>query len=271
MLKKLFKYEFRFYRRWILLSYAILAAVLTLARVSTVVANYIAETKVAPTLTAIAFLPMGFLYIMSGIVVVLVPALPVILLAFRFYKNLVRDEGYLSFTLPVKPSSHLFCKTLTSFLFTVVSFLVAAVLLFLAVTVGPGFTSSLKSVGRELSTIFSDADAVIFAVEILLSMLAALVAEIVLIAFSISVGQLSQKHKLLFSILAYLVVNFGINILSNVISVFFMIFMTASNLIISDLLTMTPVFVSGIALNLIVAIVLYLLSSKILTDKLNLE
>ncbi len=40
----------------------------------------------------------------------------------RFYKNLLGDEGYLMFTLPVKPSSHILAKLFVSTLWMVLAF-----------------------------------------------------------------------------------------------------------------------------------------------------
>ncbi|HEX2926318.1 MAG TPA: ABC transporter permease [Ruminiclostridium sp.] len=61
------------------------------------------------------------LLLLAAIAVVIVT---MVILIIRFYKNLYSNEGYLSFTLPLKPHLHLISKTIAAFVWMVLSLLV---------------------------------------------------------------------------------------------------------------------------------------------------
>ncbi|HEY5583953.1 MAG TPA: ABC transporter permease [Ruminiclostridium sp.] len=66
----------------------------------------------------------SFILILVGIAVVIITFVVVVM---RFYKNLYSNEGYLMFTLPVKPQLLLASKTIVAFTWIVISFVVAIV------------------------------------------------------------------------------------------------------------------------------------------------
>lgn len=64
------------------------------------------------------------------------------LIAWRYYKTMCGNEAYLSYTLPVKPSLHLWCKLLVGFVWSTMSMIV------FAVTIGGvGIAAYLKNDG----------------------------------------------------------------------------------------------------------------------------
>ena len=65
---------------------------------------------------------MAYFALMVGTLV-----MTVIVMIQRFYKNLLGDEGYLMFTLPVKTWQHITSKLLVAMLWAVLSFLITAV------------------------------------------------------------------------------------------------------------------------------------------------
>jgi hypothetical protein len=108
MLGKLLKYEIRDTARIIPFFYLI-AAILT------------AASLISGKLELGWFkVTSSVLLILAGIAVVIIAFVIVIM---RFYKNLYTNEGYLSFTLPVKPHLHLVSKTLVSFGWMIISML----------------------------------------------------------------------------------------------------------------------------------------------------
>ena len=49
----------------------------------------------------------------------------------RFYKNFFSDEGYLTHTLPIKSSTHMFSKTWSTLLWTIITILAAGLFIFI--------------------------------------------------------------------------------------------------------------------------------------------
>lgn len=134
MLAKLIKYEFRATARIFLPFYLVLIVFAFINRFFSM------ETMVRLESTMVEFQissPAGLMYVLlrvayfALIVAILVTTLLVMIQ--RFYKNLLGDEGYLMFTLPVSPWHHIVSKltaavvwTLTSCLVTLLSIVILA-------------------------------------------------------------------------------------------------------------------------------------------------
>lgn len=124
MLGKLIKHEFRASGRTML---PFLGAVLALAVLAGISARMI-DTDRDYGLLQVLFGLFIFLFVM-GIIAVCVVAFVVMIQ--RFHKNLLNDEGYISFTLPVTADEHIFSKLIVSFIW----FLATGVVLMIAVLV----------------------------------------------------------------------------------------------------------------------------------------
>ena len=100
MLGKLMKHEFRATRRVMLPLYLILL-------VTAVAANF--STRMLFDSRHWALTTLGTLLVISfGVAVAGVCVMSVLLMVQRFYKNLLQDEGYLMFTLPVSVHQHIY-------------------------------------------------------------------------------------------------------------------------------------------------------------------
>ena len=127
----------------------------------------------------------------------------------RFYKNLLGDEGYLSFTLPVKVHSHIDCKMLVSLMWNILSIVVALLSVFiLAVS-----TDMMKETREILDGIGRDFQqyggmAWLVTVEVIVLVLVSILACTLQIYASITVGNYSSKHKLLAGFGAF--IGFGV-------------------------------------------------------------
>lgn len=109
MLGKLLKYEIKDTARIIPFFYIITALVAAMVLISKKLGLGWFKTT------------SSVLLILVGIAVVIVTFVVVVL---RFYKNLYSNEGYLMFTLPVKPQQLLISKTIVAFAWLVISMLV---------------------------------------------------------------------------------------------------------------------------------------------------
>ena len=123
----------------------------------------------------------------------------------RFYQSMLKDEGYLTFTLPVGIDSILWSKALTALILSVCSAVVCALSLLLLVV------RDLASVN--LSGFFEDLLHSIPLREIILTvvcfgvmLLAAALATLFLIYLSMALGQFAQKHRLAASVGAFVAI-----------------------------------------------------------------
>ena len=123
----------------------------------------------------------------------------------RFYQSMLKDEGYLMFTLPVGIDSILWSKALTALILSVCSAVVCVLSLLLLVV------RDLASVN--LSGFFEDLLHSIPLREIILTvvcfgvmLLAAALATLFLIYLSMALGQFAQKHRLAASVGAFVAI-----------------------------------------------------------------
>lgn len=245
-------------------------------------------------LSAIAILIMYFIYIMIAIYAIM------IYFSIRFYKNMYTDEGYLSHTLPVKPSAHIISKTLISgtwYLAATVLMLGSMMWLLFAffgtITKGVGLTEAeMAEIGlvfsfTEVNRAFEQISGMPFWVFVLLLVLITIIScysSMLIIYVCISIGQLFKKHKVMASILTYLVVT---TVMSMVLSIA-MIPATFSMMLDGryfelmespDIITgmiapyalMSPIFVISLIATIVFTVVSYFVTEYIMRRKLNLD
>ena len=139
MLKKLLKYDLRaVFRLWWVMAISSLGlAVIGGICLHTLIGVGVDERSTIITIVA----ALGMLATVIGLSAFLV--VTVILIYVRFYKNFFTDEGYLTFTLPVKRSQLLNSKLITTFIATAATelMLILDVILILAIGL-PNFFSS---------------------------------------------------------------------------------------------------------------------------------
>ena len=109
MLSKLIKHELRASRRIMLPFLGAVLALSVLAGISTTAM----EHQVDYSWLNVVYGLIIFAFVM-GVMAVCVVA--VVMMIQRFYKNLLGDEGYVSFTLPATVDEHIFAKLISSFI-----------------------------------------------------------------------------------------------------------------------------------------------------------
>ena len=223
MLKKLFRYEFKYYRKWILISYITLVAFLFIARFSYEL-NQVA-VEIEDSLSVLTFTPAILLILGSVLVVQGVIMLPLIMCAVRSYRNLVTDEAYLTFTLPVRTSHHILVKTVTPFVYALAS--VAVSILFVTPILCLGTPIQLTDILDFFDLLAKNMTPglwVYFVITLIILALISLASQIIMINFSVAVGQTAKKHKLVGAIVAYLItsgiISFVTNIINNIVLIY---------------------------------------------------
>ena len=204
MLKKLFRYEFKYYLKWILISYITLASFLLIARFSYEINELAVEIEEG--ISFFTFTPTILLIIGAFLVIQGVVLLPMVMCAVRSYRNFVTDEAYLTFTLPVPTKHHILVKTVTPCVYAslsvVVSFLLVTPILCLGTPIQlRDVWETLGLLANELASGFS----AYTVITLLLFGVISLISQIIMINFAVAIGQTAKKHKLVGAIVAYLI------------------------------------------------------------------
>ena len=227
---------------------------------------------------------------MSGIMICAIFAAS-ILVAFiifqRFYKNLMCDEGYLTFTLPVTTSEILWSKLITAILWTLIS----EVVIFIGVNIfillcsdGGNFLNfeAYRQLNRDIYEGFKTFGArlILPILEVLLLMIVVIANRILEVYLALVLGStVTQKHRILASIGFYFVsvtalyfvmgsstVNWNINFDTIVPN-------SAQALQVYDsvMRLVQPIYWFTLALTVAFAAGYFILSHYLLKNKLNLE
>lgn len=201
----------------------------------------------------------------------------------RYYKNLFTDEGYLTFTLPVKVRDILFSKVLAGVLWSVFVMLCTLIGVFLISLFGTTRslinTAALEWIRDAWQALIqlrvTDMSLPLLVLQVVLLMLCSVFEQFLLIYLAITLGnQVAKKHKVLGAVLMYFVVYMicqGIN----------MVLMIAIGTVfggIDALVTITPTnalfhwfLLFATLLVVVYSVVFFCINHHIVKNKLNLE
>ena len=257
MLGKLIKYEFNANSRTFLPMYIALILVAAVNRISRV---NMGEANLA---FGISIMVLVGLFMALGVVTLVV-------IIQRFNKNLLGDEGYLMFTLPVKVSELIFSKLIVSFFWNVISAFVSFITFMVLLGDEIPFKEIFTNFGelwREFTKV-SLAQLNMHPIQFILLMLITTIlgytAFIFQVYLSLSTAQLPifNKHRGIIAFVAFFVINVLLSIGAGVLG------MIVPN---SLLNTLEKVFGYMIITSLVVCLIEYVGMKYILEKHLNLE
>ena len=208
MLKKLLRYDFKSVLRfwWI----AALSTV-GLALVGGWSWSVFEKDKELPQMLYVVATLAEIIAVLGGVAFVI---MTVILLFSRFYKNFFTDEGYLTFTLPVKRSSLLNSKLIVSVTTLIITGLVLLFDLLVAVCIGEAdvvFTREFWiNLGKEIEHFFETLDGyVVFAiVQTIVSVILTVIISVLFAFCCITIASIiAKKAKVITAIIIYYVAN----------------------------------------------------------------
>lgn len=215
-------------------------------------------------------------FIYGGTVMALVAVTIVVIIA-RFYKGLLGDEGYLMHTLPVKTWQLITAKGVTA---AIVSLLSIAAGIASGIVIGAFFNIwEMGDFVRELFRLLGDnPQYILVGVEAFLLILFAIMATVYKVYASMAIGQLAQKNRILFSVLAYM----GIGAIGTVLGTAFISFsgewfsdvvQPISNwLLDKEVHEITQLaLLMAIAFEFVKLAIFHVVTERILTKRLNLE
>ena len=208
MVKKLFKHEIRALGRVLFPAYGIMLAIGLFTRLMTAV-------EFDHKIYDIAFGSTQFFFYAAAIACTL---LTVAMTVVRFYRHLFSSEGYLSFTLPVTATQHLWVKLITATLFWVMS--VFAVLL--AGVLAIKFELLVEFVKVGLYWIEQVIESPVgwhfwvWLAELLVTLPLMLGATMLLYYTCMTVGQLAKKNRVLSAVGVYMLIYVATQVISTV-------------------------------------------------------
>ena len=228
--------------------------------------------------TTVVLLVFSFLAIFSAAFIA------VFLILQRYYKSFFTDEGYLTFTLPVKTHELIFTKLISSLLWSL--FVTICVMIAVALFALFGTTQALlnqevangaRLLLKELGNFFTvyKGTAVFLAFEFLLVGITSFCMQFLMFELAITLGSIvAKKHKILASIGMYFVVNFACQSFNSILTIF-----TLPALLLNESMQFQPDEPQTVALFLILPVILYaiytvvffLINRYLLKNKLNLD
>lgn len=218
MLKKLLKYDVSsIWKLWTALSVAVLGMSLVTSLIirAAIEINLVDDTSLMAVFSIIGavFTGLGLVLVWSGILLI-----TPIMCYIRYYKNFFSDEGYLTFTLPVRRRDLYLSKVANVFLFNVGNVLVTIVAVLLMMLVIPATDNgaiinfaAYEAVGELIALIWEGIGAWLIVYVLCLVVLLAAVSlfEIGMIHLCITVGAtVAKKHKVLAGVGIYFGSNF---------------------------------------------------------------
>jgi hypothetical protein len=219
----------------------------------------------------IALFFRGLLIATQIISIIAILMVTLILMILRFYRNLLKDEGYLMFTLPVRVH-HLITSKLVITVFWIIISLTMILGSLGIVSANPGMLDAIwrgfKEMSAELSAQFGGNGSLLL-VEFTTLVFLGVILNILLIYVSIAVGQLFNKNRVVASFVSYIVIYTGLQFLITLVGGIFIHF-NIGNI---DLVYLSPqiIFPVGILFALAGCTIFYAVTNHILTKKLNLE
>lgn len=265
MLGKLLKYEIKATARTFIPLYIALLIFALINRFS--FANHFINNtlRVLPVISATVYTAL----------IVAIFVITFLVMIQRFYRNLLSDEGYLMFTLPVKSSSHIWAKTITSLLWILASGFVTF-LSVLILAADAGWLGSFWSDLQQMMTLIHlelGLNGYLFLIEFFLLLLTSVWGGIVMIYFCISIGHRFSSHRLLAAFGTFLGFNVILQLLFSIFGhVGIQVFHIDQWLQNMEAISASHTFLLGsILINLVIGIFCFLVTNNILTKKLNLD
>ena len=273
MLRKLLKYDFRcMFKQFAMIWPAAVAVALI-----NCVLNSAGDSVLNNNENSVNLI---FMLIFVGVMIAMAVIAAVFVIT-RFNSGLLRDEGYLMFTLPVKPRQLIMSKLITAMTVVIVSGIVAiiSILLLSAAALNWGILlEQMKKFGAEMLRYTAENPQwIVVAAESVLAGILSVASGILLVYFAIAVGHLFSRHRIAASVIAYVLISsVGSQVLGFVVRALAETelmewFMDTMFLFGSSFKVTISVLAVMILINLIYCAVWFFGTNYILSRKLNLE
>lgn len=260
MLGKLMKHELKATSRLLIPLYVILVCITLLNRL-----------LLRFDVTGIFEIINGFLIFLYGLSILSILLVTFILMIMRFYRNLMTDEGYLMFTLPVKTHELINAKLLITLFWALLSIIAifgSIAFVFATQTNSNMIMEVIKEVYTEVNVTFGSSWVYLLMIFILLCIIGTL-TNILSIYASIAIGQLFNGHKLIGSFISYIAIYTVMQLILmigvGIITLFHLGSIETDPAYILELFTFSTIITAALS------IAFYIITNQILKKKLNLD
>ena len=279
MLRKLMKHEFRATLRLMIPLFLVTLALAVGARIMT-----------GLTFDTVGGLGWDMPTYITGLIsmgavmaLVVVPVMTVVLMIIRFRSNLMADEGYVMFTLPVSNHQLVWSKLLVSLVWLVGAFVVD-ILSMIIMSMEKGVLRAFADFFEALGDAFRDypGDATMLTVEVLICIIVAAFVFCLRFYAPLAIGHSFARHKMLLSVVFYFVISVATEMVVGVFLIFgldptgfwFSTFSGRIKTMISEM-SATQILHTGLWFYIIVmavyGVILYCITLRMLNKRLNLE
>lgn len=275
MLRKLIKYDIKsisrvFIPMWILTPIVALMLSFSIRGMSTWTQNIISSGfMVAGNGILMMVMMLLFFGIMVGLFV-----MTILFTIQRFWNGLLKEEGYLMFTLPVKVWELIVSKAITAIIVSCISILVGIFSsMILAVFSTDEFITSLAYVWKYMFGVVWKIDArfIINFILCIILFIVMLVENVYHVYTAMAVGQLWQEHKILGSCLSYVGISMIVSILGNVMETIFVeISPWDWDFYINEYMDVIYLLIL-LFISVMQVLIYHVITERILSTKLNLE
>ncbi len=292
MLRKLCKYEFRSIFRTLIPIYIVVIAVSIITSISIAMNVDYADVKYVDNSVQWAIemnLPYKLQHIFTFVmslayfaVMVALFVLTVVIILQRFYKGLLCDEGYLMFTLPVKPWQLITSKGITAFVMTILSGIVSCISIFIMML------GSLPYPLKFLAELFSLQNWIrifgrlnetvpmwgVYVLEFIILVIISSLASLYQIYASMAIGHLAKKNRILMSVVAYVAISMILSFVGGIFGVFSALTIQSSQNYLSinaGEAFLHALLIFSVITSIIEFVVFFVITERILSKKLNLE
>ncbi len=263
MLGKLLKYEIKFTYKTFLALFLSVLALSGINKLFMIIGTY--ENSLFSFLSVLMIFAYVIITLSSFII-------SLVIIIQRFYKNLFSNEGYLSFTLPVKPYMHIISKCITAIIWIILNVITIAASLCILFSGDNHITSFFQDIFKYfdfLKLYIGSTTVITFVIEFILIAIMSLIFQTLFIYLSISIGNLFNKHKIFASFSAYIIIFILIQVVNSFILSFCLPGYSEQTAEITFLTS--NLFPIVIASNIIFSLIFFFLTNFILTRHLNLE
>ena len=217
MLGKLFKYEFKNTGKVMLLVCVMLivASILGIADVRFLVTSS-SQPSVLMSIVSACLLIAYFISLVASCIICY------IYLMYHFFKTMFSEQGYLTHTLPVKSLTtfHVKITTAAIWMFNISALVTLSVLMLMLVgfNLGPDFAAVMEELPAILEQTFGVSFGFVVVYMIFAIVLACFAAPL-MVAVCCCIGQLSNRHKITFSVVTGIAIYFIQQIVSLIASI----------------------------------------------------
>lgn len=287
MLGKLFKYENRALKK-ILLPVCFGVILLSILGTAMLKLNMYFDSNFSDNsiINNILSSSTGLILIFSILAIISSCFISVFLILQRYYKNLFTDEGYLTFTLPVKTSQIILSKLLTAIIWTIIVVISTVIGIFIFVIFGTSSEFINYEVIDAIVKFFhyvtnlefiSNFDLILIGLEYLIYLFISLVTSILLMYLAITLGAITaKKHKILASVGFYFIISTIVSIIETIAEFITISFIDKNLFSLSGNIDFNfnyfyLIVLPGLILCCILSVVYFTVNKFILDKKLNIE